>query len=70
MEVIHDKNKINFLVKALAVVQAFWVRIQVIVPTARGLAISQLELQITAFSACTVITYVFLIPNPRACRFR
>jgi hypothetical protein len=64
-EEIHDKSKANFLVKALALVQAFWVCMQVIVRTARGLAISQLELQVTAFSACTIITYIFLIPKPQ-----
>lgn len=64
-EEIHDKSKANFFIKALAVVQVLWVCIQIIVRNARGLAISQLELVVTAFSVCTIITYIFLIPKPQ-----
>ena len=64
-EEIHDKSKANFFIKAIAVVQVFWVCIQVIVRSVRGLAISQLELVVTAFSICAIITYVFLIPRPQ-----
>lgn len=64
-EEIHDKSKANFLVKAIAAVQVFWVCVQVIVRSARGLAISQLELMVTAFSICAVITYIFLLQKPQ-----
>lgn len=53
-EEIHDKSKAIFLVKALAVVQVFWVCMQVIVRTTWRLAISQLELQVTALFASTI----------------
>jgi hypothetical protein len=64
-EEIHDKSKANAFVKALAAVQIFWVCVQVIVRIARGLAISQLELMVTAFSICATVTYVFLISKPQ-----
>jgi len=54
---IHDKSKANVFVKALAVIQVFWICVQVIVRSAKGLTISQLELVVTAFSLCVIITY-------------
>lgn len=64
-EEIHDKSKANIFVKALAVIQVFWMCVQVIVRHTRGLAISQLELVVTAFSVCAILTYLFLIPKPQ-----
>ena len=64
-EEILDKSKSDVLVKALAALQVFWVTVQVIVRTARGLAVSQLELVVTAFSICAIITYIFLISKPQ-----
>lgn len=65
-EEIHDKSKANVFVKVLAVVQIFWVCVQVIVRVTRGLAVSQLELMVTAFSICAIITYIFLIHKPQS----
>jgi hypothetical protein len=62
---IHDKGKANVFVKVLAVIQVFWICVQVIVRSARGLTVSQLELVVTAFSLCAIITYQFLIPKPQ-----
>jgi hypothetical protein len=67
-EEIHYKSKANIFIKAIAALQIFWVCIQVIVRSARGLAISQLELSVTAFSVCAIITYIFLIPKPQGVR--
>ena len=62
---IHDKGKANVFVKAIAVIQVFWISLQVVVRSIRGLAISQLELVVTAYSLCAIITYAFLIPKPQ-----
>ena len=62
---IRDKSKSNLFVKVVAVVQVIWVTIQVIARTIRGLSVSQLELVVTAFSACAVLTYILLIPKPQ-----
>ena len=62
---IHDKSKSSIFVKTVAAVQVFWVLIQVIVRAAKGLAVSQLELAVTGFSACAIITYILLIPRPQ-----
>lgn len=62
---IHDRSKSNVFVKAVTIIQIFWISLQVIVRSARGLAISQLELVVTAFSLCAIMTYLFLIPKPQ-----
>jgi len=62
---IHDKSKTSFFVKAVTVLQVFWVCVQVIVRAVSGLAISQLELMAAAFAACSLVSYVFLIPKPQ-----
>lgn len=49
----------------MAVIQVSWVAVQVIVRSAKGLTILQLELMTTAFSLCAIITYLFLIPKPQ-----
>lgn len=64
-EEIKDKSKSNLFVKIVAVIQVVWVTVQVIVRTSRGLPVSQLELVVTAFSACAVLTYIVLIPKPQ-----
>lgn len=62
---ILDKGKSSVFVKVIAVAQVLWITIQIIVRSVRGLHISQLELVVTAFSACAVITYSFLIWKPQ-----
>lgn len=62
---IRDKSKSNLFVKVVAVIQVVWVTVQVIVRTSRGLPVSQLELVVTAFSACAVLSYLVLIPKPQ-----
>lgn len=65
---LHDKSKGDVLVKFLAVAQVSWVCLQVVVRTVRGLAISQLELSVSAFCVCSIFTYLFLIPKPQGVR--
>ncbi|PMD34475.1 hypothetical protein L207DRAFT_517611 [Hyaloscypha variabilis F] len=62
---IHDKGKSNAFTKVVAILQVFWISVQVIVRRARGLTISQLELVTAAFSLCAIITYSFLIQKPQ-----
>ncbi|KAN0114421.1 hypothetical protein V8E51_003965 [Hyaloscypha variabilis] len=62
---IHDKGKSNAFTKLVAILQVFWISVQVIVRRVRGLTISQLELVTTAFSLCAIITYIFLIQKPQ-----
>ena len=62
---ILDRSKSNVFVKALTITQVFWISLQFIVRSVRGLAISQLELVVTAFSLCAIITYLFLLPKPQ-----
>lgn len=62
---IHDESKTRFFIKAVTVLQVFWVCLQVIVRAVSGLAISQLELMAAAFAACSLVSYVFLTPKPQ-----
>ncbi|CZR64548.1 uncharacterized protein PAC_14446 [Phialocephala subalpina] len=58
---IEDKSKGDLFVKATAVVQVSWMIVQTIVRGARGLAVSQLEIAVLAYSACTIITYILYL---------
>ncbi|KUJ06827.1 uncharacterized protein LY89DRAFT_661410 [Mollisia scopiformis] len=62
---IQDKSKGDFFVKATAVVQVCWMVVQTIVRGAKGLAVSQLEIAVLAYSACTVITYYLYLDKPQ-----
>jgi hypothetical protein len=55
---INDRSKSNSFVKAIAVTQSLWMVVQIIVRTSRGLAITQLEIAVMAFSVCAVILYI------------
>jgi hypothetical protein len=62
---IHDKGKSNAFTKIVAILQVFWISVQVIVRRFKGLTISQLELVTAAFSLCAIITYIFLRQKPQ-----
>jgi hypothetical protein len=62
---IHDRGKSNVFVKVVAVIQVLWTAVQVIVRSVRGLTVSQLELVVTSFSLCAIITYLFLTQKPQ-----
>ncbi|KAE8444728.1 hypothetical protein EG329_014288 [Mollisiaceae sp. DMI_Dod_QoI] len=62
---IQDKSKGDFFVKATAVIQASWMIVQTIVRGAKGLAVSQLEIAVLAYSACTIITYILCLDKPQ-----
>ncbi|MCJ1320453.1 hypothetical protein MMC15_005792 [Xylographa vitiligo] len=62
---LNDKSKGDLFVKLTAMAQIFWVVLQVIVRATRKLTISQLELAVTAFSACALVTYFLLLHKPK-----
>lgn len=62
---INDKSKGDICVKSVAVVQAIWIILQVIVRAAKKLDVSQLEQATTAFSVCTIITYCLQFHKPK-----
>jgi hypothetical protein len=65
---LNDKSKGDIFVKVIAVIQVFWVALQIIVRVRKGLKISQLELAVAAFSVCATITYLLPIPKPQNIR--
>jgi hypothetical protein len=65
-EELWDKSKQDILLKIVAVIQVFWMTLQIVVRVGKGLDISQLELAVAAFSVCSIITYIFLIPKPQS----
>ncbi|KAI9766810.1 MAG: hypothetical protein M1840_006285 [Geoglossum simile] len=65
VEDIEDKSKGDFFVKGTAVVQVFWLVIQVVVRATKHLPISQLEITVLAFSVCAFITYLFSWSKPQ-----
>ena len=64
-EEINDKSKSNSFVKAIAVTQIIWMVVQIIMRTSRGLAITQLEIAVMAFSVCAVILYILNWGKPK-----
>lgn len=64
-DVIEEKSKGDFFVKATALIQVLWLIIQVIVRASRGLVISQLEFAVIAYAACFIITYGFWWSKPQ-----
>ena len=62
---IEDKSKGDAFIKGTAVLQVLWLIIQVIVRGAKHLPISQLEISVIAFAACTVLTYAFSWSKPQ-----
>jgi hypothetical protein len=65
-EELEDKSKSDSFVKTIAVFQIIWATIQIIVRTARKLAISQLELAVIAFAACAVVIYLLYWSKPKS----
>ncbi len=65
---IRDKSKANVLVKVLAIVQVFWVCVEIILRMIRRLPISQLEVVVAAYSVSAIITYSFCFFKPKGVR--
>jgi hypothetical protein len=64
-EFINDKSKGDVLIKLIAVFQVFWFVLQVIGRSVDGLNVSQLELAVTAFAVCAILTYLLLLKKPK-----
>jgi hypothetical protein len=62
---LNDKSKDDIFIKLIAIFQVFWFVLQVIVRAAKGLNISQLEIAVTAFAVCAIITYLLILPKPK-----
>jgi len=62
---VNDKSKGDSFTKAIAVGQISWTVIQVCVRGARGLAISQLEIAVIAFSFCAAVIYAVQWLRPK-----
>jgi hypothetical protein len=62
---IDDKSKGDAFVKLIAACQVFWFILQVIERANQRLSISQLEIAVTAFGTCAIITYLLLLRKPK-----
>ncbi|KAL2671474.1 hypothetical protein Neosp_014064 [[Neocosmospora] mangrovei] len=62
---IKDKSKDDLFIKLLTLLQVSWSVVQAIVRGARGLHISQLEITVIAYAACTFVTYVLCLSKPK-----
>ena len=62
---INDKSTSDSFAKAVAVGQILWSTVQVIVRASRHVPITQLELAVTAFSACAVAIYALNWKKPK-----
>lgn len=60
-----DKSKGDTFVKIITSFQVSWFILQVVYRAVRGLSVSQLEITVTAFGVCAIITYILLLPKPK-----
>jgi hypothetical protein len=63
---INDKSKGDTFVKLITSFQVLWFILQVVIGAIRQLSISQLEIAVTAFGICAIITYFLLLPKPKS----
>ena len=64
-EEIHDRSKVDTLLKALAIVQVFWLVLSLIVRQVKGLPSSQLEIATLAFTVPSLLTYFLTWSKPK-----
>ena len=62
---LSDKSKGNVFAKTIAISQVSWNTVQIVARVAKGLTVTQLELAVTAFSFCAIITYLLLLKKPQ-----
>ena len=62
---LSDRSKGDMFVKLAAAFQILWLVIQISARSAQGLAIALMEVTVLAFAACSITTYVLLIPKPQ-----
>ncbi|OTA91122.1 hypothetical protein M434DRAFT_33049 [Hypoxylon sp. CO27-5] len=67
-EEINDKSKSDFLIKVITIGQLLWFVVQAAVRAARGLVVSQLEVVVLAYAACTVFVFLLCLSKPKDVR--
>ncbi|KAI1442220.1 hypothetical protein F5Y02DRAFT_410275 [Annulohypoxylon stygium] len=67
-EEINDKSKCDLLIKVITIGQLVWFVIQIAVRGTRGLAISELEIAVLAYAACTVFVFFLCLSKPKDIR--
>ena len=65
-EEISDKSKSDLFTKVLTIVQICYFCLGVIVRAGRNLSVSQLELGVSGYVACSIITYCLTFSKPKA----
>ncbi|KAI4869129.1 hypothetical protein F4820DRAFT_464654 [Hypoxylon rubiginosum] len=65
---INDKSKSDSLIKVITIGHLLWFVIQVAVRVSRGLAVSQLEIAVLAYAACTVFVFFLCLSKPQNVR--
>src|SRR5262249_24572891 len=65
---IDDRNKGDFLVKGVTVLQIAWLIAQLITRAARQLPVSQLEVTTLSYSICAIMTFAIIFSKPRDIR--
>lgn len=63
---IADKSKDDILLKVITALQILWFILQVVVRVSRRMGISQLEIAVSGFGVCAIMTYFLLIPKPKS----
>ncbi|KAI1459652.1 hypothetical protein F4805DRAFT_472751 [Annulohypoxylon moriforme] len=64
-EEINDKSKSDLLIKVITIGQLVWFFTQVVVRGLRGLVISQLEIAVLAYAACTICVFFLCLSKPQ-----
>ena len=62
---IRDKSKEDALVKVLALVQAVWLAVELIIRASTGRQSSQIEIMALAFAVCALLSYLLLLSQPK-----
>jgi hypothetical protein len=62
---INDKSKSDFFTKAIIIIQITYFVIGVLVRAGQGVAVTQLELGVVGFVACSFVTYCFCMSKPK-----
>ncbi|KAF2440837.1 hypothetical protein P171DRAFT_434593 [Karstenula rhodostoma CBS 690.94] len=60
-----DKNKGDYLVKTLALLQIAWMLAQLVTRWKNKRPVSQLEVMTLSFAACAVVIYALILPRPQ-----
>jgi hypothetical protein len=62
---LKDRDKSDALVILLAIIQLFWLIAELITRKIKGLPSSQFEIVTLAFAACSITSYMLVLPKPK-----